>query len=166
MVIELRYERRVSRLRQPRAVRVFGGNGQTKYAAAPPTARDTQGDFSGLRKVPPPDAVQWRGFAPESQALCAGRTDISVEERIPAQCLDRSASFASRTDASHFVCSRQAGCCMDQKMRRAAASSGMSRRSEAGRWLSRAAYKHECMRRHRESTIWQRTSQCLSPDTK
>ena len=98
-----------------------------------------------------------------SPAMGAEKMDISVGEQMRAWCPDRPPSSTSCSDGSHFVCSRQAGCCMDQKMRRATARSGMSRRSEAERSLPRAAYKHECMRQHRGSTIWRRTSQRPAP---
>ena len=102
-------EKRTSWLVQPRVVRVSGGNGRTKYAAALLTASDTQDDFRGPRKMPQPGSVQWRGFAPVSTARCAGRTDIFQQERIPAWSPDRPPSSASRSGGCHFACSRQAG---------------------------------------------------------
>jgi hypothetical protein len=110
MTSEWCYEKRTSWLLQPRVVRVSGENGQTKYAAALPTARDTQDDFAGPRKMPQPDSVQWRGLAPVASAMRAGKMDISLEERMPAWSPDRPPSSATCSDGSHFVCSRQASC--------------------------------------------------------
>jgi len=58
-------ERRINWLLQARVVRVFDGIGQTKYAAALPTARDMPDDFAGPRKISTRSLGWWRGFGSE-----------------------------------------------------------------------------------------------------